>query len=252
MTLQDFNIVNRSSDNEQNLRKELVQLYKACPIPDDEIHAHLGLFVNRQLMARILWMHEMYTKIVNVPGVVMEFGVRWGQNLALFEAFRGIYEPYNYTRKVIGFDTFSGFAGTSEEDGSADIIDEGAYSVTPGYEEYLARLLDCHERESPVAHIKKYELVKGDASQTIERYLQENPQTIISLAYFNMDIFQPTRRCLESIKGCLTKGSIIGFDELNCAHFPGETLALKEALGLDKYRLVRQPHNPYPAYLVIE
>ena len=182
----------------------------------------------------------------------MEFGVRWGQNLALFDSFRGIYEPYNYTRKIIGFDTFEGLVGTSAEDGKADIITEGAYSVTEGYESYLDQLLDCHAQESPVSHIKKHALVKGDASKTIGQYLEKNPETIIALAYFNMDIFQPTVNCLEAMKGYLTKGSIIGFDELNCPHFPGETLALKKALGLDKYRLVRHPHNPYPAYLVIE
>ena len=248
----DLKIMNRSSNVELESRQRLLDLYKRCPIPENEIQHHLGLFVNRQLMARMLWMHEMYTKILNVPGVIMEFGVRWGQNLALFDSFRGIYEPYNYTRKIIGFDTFKGFVGTSAEDGKAEIITEGAYSVTEGYETYLDRLLDCHEQESPVAHIKKHGLVKGDASETIGQYLKQYPETIIALAYFNMDIFRPTRDCLEAIKGYLTKGSIIGFDELNCPHFPGETVAVKEVLGLDKYRMVRHPHNPYPSYLVIE
>jgi len=247
-----FRIANRSSTDELKVRSRLLDLYKRSPIPEEEQPFHLGLFLNRQTMARILWMHELYTKIINVPGVVMEFGVRWGQNLALFESFRGIYEPYNYTRKVIGFDTFSGFAGVRAEDGKAPIVSEGAYSVTPGYEEYLAELLDYHEKESPVAHIRKYALVKGDAAQTINRYLDENPETIVSLAYFNMDIYQPTVKALEALKRVVTKGSIIAFDELNCPHFPGETRALKDALGLDKYRLVRYPHNPYPAYLVIE
>ena len=197
-------------------------------------------------------MHEMYSNIINVPGVVMEFGVRWGQNLALFESFRGIYEPYNYTRKVIGFDTFSGFTGIHEQDGTAPVVAEGAYSVTPGYEDYLSELLDYHEKESPVSHIKKFELVKGDASQTIEEYLEKNPETIVSLAYFNMDIYQPTVKALQALKKVVTKGSIIGFDELNCPHFPGETRALRDAFGLDKIRLVRHPHNPYPAYFVVE
>ena len=152
----------------------------------------------------------------------------------------------------MGFDTFEGFVGTCDRDGKADIISEGAYSVTTGYEDYLNQLLDYHEQESPVSHIKKHALVKGDASKTIGEYLEKNPETIIALAYFNMDIYQPTVNCLKAIKGALTKGSIIGFDELNCPHFPGETVALREALGLDKYKLVRHPHNPYPAYLVIE
>lgn len=252
MTEQTLKFVDRSSSGELDARKELLELFRSRPIPDNEIQFNLGLFLNRQSMARILWMHELYQKIISVPGVIMEFGVRWGQNLSLFSSFRGIYEPYNYTRKVIGFDTFSGFAGTSTTDGTAEIIQEGAYSVTPDYERYLDRILSYHQRESPVAHIRKHELVKGDAGETLEKYLRDNPETIVSLAYFNMDIYQPTVKCLRALKGFLTKGSVIGFDELNCPHFPGETAALKDALGLDRFRLVRQPHNPYPAYVVIE
>ena len=252
MTEQAFKFMNRSSDNEKSVRKELLDLFRNCPIPEDEIQTNLGLFLSRQSMARFLWMHEMYGKIINVPGVIMECGVRWGQNLALFSLFRGIYEPYNYTRKVIGFDTFSGFVGTSEKDGDADIIEEGSYSVTEGYEDYLDKILEYHQKESPISHIRKHALVKGDAGETLETYLEQNPETIVALAYFNMDIYQPTVKCLNALKKVLTKGSVIGFDELNCPHFPGETEALRDALGLDKYRLVRNPHNPYPAYIVIE
>jgi hypothetical protein len=252
MTVQEIRFINRSSSAEVALRDRLTHLLKNCPIPKDELQANLGLFLNRQSMARFLWIHELYRQIINVPGVIMEFGVRWGQNLALFQSLRGIYEPYNYTRKVIGFDTFSGFAGTTTQDGTADIIAEGSYSVTEGYEKYLEQILQYHELESPVSHIKKHALVKGDASKTAEQYIEDHPETIIALAYFNMDIYQPTAKCLEAIRGCLCRGSVIGFDELNCPHFPGETKALKDVLGLDQYRLVRHPHNPYPAYLVIE
>jgi hypothetical protein len=252
MTVQEIKFVNRSSNAEMALRNELKQLFKNCPIPEDEIQANLGLFLNRQSMARFLWIHELYQQIIAVPGVIMEFGVRWGQNLALFQSLRGIYEPYNYTRKVIGFDTFAGFEGTSAEDGHADIIADGSYSVTPGYEKYLEKILQYHEMESPVSHIKKHALVKGDAGKTAEQYIVDHPETIIALAYFNMDIYQPTVKALEAIRPRLCKGSVIGFDELNCPHFPGETTALMEVLGLDRYRLVRHPHNPYPAYLVIE
>ncbi len=252
MSDSDLKIPNKSSEAEIALRRGLVGMMKATPIPDAEIHKHLGLYINRQLMARMLWMHEVYLKALHTPGVIMEFGVRWGQNLALFQTFRSIYEPYNYTRKVIGFDTFEGFTGIREEDGRAKEVSEGAFNVTPGYEKYLDELLQYHESDAPVAHIRKHELVKGDASATIEKYLEANPHTIVSLAYFNMDIYQPTKDCLEALKKVLTKGSVVAFDELVCQHFPGETLALREALGLDKYRLIRNPHNPYPAYLVIE
>lgn len=248
----DIRVKGNSSEKEIDFRKEFFKQFKDCPIPEDELLGNLGLFLNRQTLSRILFFHDLYQKIININGVIMEFGVRWGQNLALFESFRGMYEPYNYSRKIIGFDTFSGFPSVQIKDGNSEIITKGAYSVTDGYDEYLEKILNYHELESPVSHIKKYELVKGDAVSSIEKYLNEYPETIIALAYFDFDIYEPTKKCLEAIKEHLTKGSIIGFDELNWHDFPGETLALKEVLGLSKYKIMRTPLNPSPSYMVFE
>ena len=92
---------------------------------------------------------------------------------------------------------------------------EGTYSVTPDYRYYLEKLLSLQEQESPQAHIKKHEIIKGDASKEVMRYLKRNPETIISMAFFDMDIYKPTYECLTMIKPFLTRGSVIGFDELN-------------------------------------
>jgi hypothetical protein len=45
---------------------------------------------------------------------------------------------------------------------------------------------------------------------------------------------------------------VIAFDELNDAVFPGETLALKEVFGLDRYRLVHTPYSSARSYLVVD
>ena len=87
--------------------------------------------------------------------------------------------------------------------------------------------------------MKKYAIVKGNAVVEIHKYLKENPETIIALAYFDFDIYEPTLEWLKAIAPHLTKGSVLGFDELNLHNFPGETLALKEILGLDKYSIRR-------------
>ena len=100
-------------------------------------------------------------------------------------------------------------------------------------------MLNCHEQESPISHKKKYELVKGDATVKIQEYLQKYPETIIAFAYFDLDIYEPTKKCLEAIKKHLTKGSIIGFDQLNNPDWPGETVALKEVFGTDRYEIIR-------------
>ena len=78
---------------------------------------NLGLFLDSKSLSRILFMDYLYKKNIDLQGVVMEFGVRWGQNCSLFSALRGIYEPFNRHRKIIGFDTFTGFPSVSKKDG---------------------------------------------------------------------------------------------------------------------------------------
>lgn len=252
MRKQDIKTKGYSSPNEKSLREKFFKLFRDCPIPNNELLSNLGLFIKRQDLTRILFMNELYNKIINVHGIVVEFGVRWGGNLALFESFRGMYEPFNHNRKIVGFDTFEGFPSVHEKDGKSEIVTVNAYSTTKGYEDYLKQVLDYHEQESPISNIEKYQLIKGDATIEIGKFLKDNPETIIALAYFDLDIYEPTKICLETIKGHLTKGSIVGFDELNLHDFPGETLALKEVFGLDRYRIIRSPYSSVQSYIVIE
>jgi hypothetical protein len=244
----------RASSVELERRDKFLQMFRNSPLPPDEVLGNLGLFLNRQLLSRILFMHELYQLALPVHGVVMEFGTRWGQNVSLFSNFRGIYEPYNYNRKVVAFDTFAGFPSVDAKDGADPIIRGGAYGVTDNYEKFLGALLSYHESESPLAHIPKHELVQGDCSVTLARYLEQHPETIVALAYFDVDLYEPTKKCLELLLrgGHLTRGSVLGFDELNFPAFPGETVALREAIGLDKYAIKRSPLSPTASYLVID
>jgi len=247
-----FNTVSVSAAREKTTRQEFRELFGRCPIPDNELLGNLGLFINRQALSRLLYMHDLYRKIINVQGIVMEFGTRWGQNLALFHSFRGIYEPFNYARKIVGFDTFQGFLGVSEQDGKGAAAIAGGYGVAEGYESYLDAVLQYHEQESPLSHIRRFELRKGDASLTLAEYLKENPETIIAFAYFDMDLYEPTKKCLELVMNHVTRGSVLGFDELNYHHFPGETSAFREILGLLRYRIERSSLDPLSSFVVIE
>jgi len=244
--------INPSSQKEIEARSEFYKLYQQCPIPENQILSNIGLFTTRQVLSRMLMLNDMYKNIINLHGIVCEFGVRWGNSLALFESFRGMYEPYNYNRKIVGFDTFEGFPNVHEKDGTSDVIKKGAYSTTNNYDEYLEEVLKYHESESPLSHLKKFELVKGDATVTVKEYLKKNPETIIAFAYFDFDIYQPTKVCLEAILPHLVKGAVIGFDELNYHDFPGETRAFDEVLGINNYKIHRDVNNPIPSYIIYE
>jgi hypothetical protein len=65
-------------------------------------------------ISRLLYYDTLYKKIIGKSGVICEFGVQWGAGLSTLLNLRGIYEPYNHTRKVFGFDTFEGFKNTDK------------------------------------------------------------------------------------------------------------------------------------------
>ena len=180
-------IVTFGDSAEKPRRRQLVQLLRECPIPEDELMLNLALFLTPQTLSRVLFMDFLYRKIVPVQGIIIEFGCRWGQSLALFSALRGIYEPFNRLRKIVGFDTFQGLSGVSIKDGSQ--MKTGGYSVTPGYEEYLRSLMELQEQESPLPHLRKFEIVKGDGGTEIHAYLDRHPETVVAMAYFDMDIY---------------------------------------------------------------
>jgi hypothetical protein len=232
-------------------RKDMTDRLLGNPIPNGELLRNLGLFMLPQDLRRFLFLDEVYRQILGVHGVAMEFGVRWGRDLAVLQALRSIHEPFNYSRRIIGFDTFEGFTHLDAKDGGHPVVTPGAYGVSDGYETFLDKHLTALEQEAPVAHIKKFELVKGDASETVHTWLSAHPEAVISFAYFDMDVYRPTRDVLEAIRPRMPKGAIIGLDEVGLPEFPGETQALAEVFGLDAIRLVRSPYSNYESYFVL-
>jgi len=239
------------SEREARLRGEFLDLVDWCPIPREVRLDNLALFIRRQVLARYLFADRIYQKILDVPGSILVFGVLWGQDLALFESLHGIYEPYNYTRQLVGFDTFAGFPAVSDEDGQGHAVVPGAYSTSQAYEDYLTQVLEYHEQEAPIPHLRRFRLVKGDVCKTLEAYLSDEPQTVVALAYIDIDLFEPTRDILRLVVDHMPRGGVIVFDELNLKEFPGETLALDTVLGLSNCRLRRDGFHPTASYMVI-
>ncbi len=248
----EIDVMTYSSESEVKERNKILELFKNSPIPHDQILSNMGLYLNSKDLSRILFMDYIYKKIIDVQGVVFDFGTRWGNNAALFSSLRGIYEPFNRHRKVVAFDSFCGFPEVTKQDGYSDLIKTGNVSVTNEYEKYLTKVLDCKEQDNPLAHIQKFEVIKGDAVIEIEKYLKKHPHTIVSLAYFDFDIYKPTKHCLEMIADRVTKGTVLAFDELNDPDSPGETIALMETLGLRNVRLKRHRYTSRVSYFVVE
>ncbi len=231
--------------NFKSLNKEFLNI-----LGDRAWNWDMQVLLKRQVLSRLIHYYEIYQNILPVSGSILEFGVQWGATLANLISMRGMFEPYNHARRIVGFDTFEGFASVSPQD--RNFSEKGQYTVESGYEMKLDSILTMHEALAPISHVKKFELIKGDACITVPKYFEDNPHMIVACAIFDFDIYKPTKIALETVLPRLTKGSVLVFDELNCKHFPGETLALLETVGLGKLRLQNNPHQPYTSYAIYE
>jgi hypothetical protein len=183
----------------------------------------------------------------------VECGVFAGGGLMTWAHSSAILEPYNHTRRVIGFDTFTGFPAPHEHDfetGESEHLYDGAFQTSDLVFDELKDLAEIHDRNRPLGHIPKVELVRGDACETVPLYIQAHPHLLISLLYLDFDLYEPTKAALEHLFPRVTRGGIVAFDELNSPDFPGETIAMLESLGMPASPLRRLPFDPYISFFV--
>jgi len=199
------------------------------------------LYAPRQDVARFLVKHEIFRRVLHVQGSVVECGVFFGGGLMTWAQLSAIYEPVNHQRRVIGFDTFEGFPDMAGKDSGAESGEAHAGGLAIDSHAEITRAAALFDANRPVGHIPKVELVRGDATLTIPRYLEENPHLLISLLYLDFDIHAPTAVALEHLLPRMCKGSVLAFDELNLRDWPGETVALLESLDVRRLALERSP-----------
>lgn len=205
----------------------------------------------RQEIAKFLVRHEIFQTFLNVPGVIIECGVNNGQGVCSWLHFSSVYEPYNYTRKIVGFDTFAGFPHLEHEDSSSHPESKvGGYSGASI--ESLRSIVGGHDNERPLGHIPKVELVAGDACLTIPEYFQANPQLVVACLNLDFDLYEPTAVAISTFLPRMPRGAVIVFDELNSYDWPGETVALAKTIGINNLRLQRHNFHSQIAYAVLD
>lgn len=245
----------KQTANEKAVVPELCSAFENSPLALAYKLQGFPRHVRRQDIARFVVRYELFKLALHTNGSIVECGVFSGAGLFSWMHCSSILEPYNHTRRVIGFDTFSGFPGVHEEDmksGGSEHLHSGALATTATIKDEIERLAALHDLNRPIGHIPKVELVAGDACKTIAPYIDRNPHLLISLLYLDFDLYAPTKTALEHFFPRVVKGGIIAFDELNCPEFPGETSAFLEHFDLRQVGLRRFPYDPYISYFVKE
>ena len=244
-----------SYSNEQSItaRRELFEIMNSYPATPDEKERSLGLFVRGSLLARILAIGEIYEKIVQKPGIVIDMGTWRGQTAVLCENFRAIHEPLHLNRRIVCFDTFEGYKGFSSKDKATKLHKEGTYEVGgENYSQFLARLLELHESSNAMGHNKgKHKVIAGDCRKTLPKFFKDNLNEFVALAFFDVNSYDPTLKAFDAVYDRLIPGGIVAFWQLTRDVIPAEAMVYVEhILNSRRHELFRSRYYPGLCYLV--
>ena len=167
---------------ERDLLTQLEALAVASQQTRVEQFSNFPAWVPRQNLARLLVQFTIYQRILGVHGVIVEGGIGGGAGLFGWAHLASILEPFNYTRRVIGFDL----------DFSPD----------------LPRLAELHDLNRPIGHLPRIEFVRGDAAKTIPEYVRQHRE-LIALLVVDFTKTEPTWAALDRMVPLMPKGGVV-------------------------------------------
>jgi hypothetical protein len=240
-------------DADRRFFAELEVYYRGSLGGDVDKLRNFAKYVPFAEMGKFLARYEIFQRILGVHGSIVECGVFLGGGVMSWAKLSSILEPLNHVRRIVGFDSFAGFPAVDEKDqprSGPSLASVGTYAA-PALDD-LREAIRLYDLYRPIGHIPRVELVQGDAVKTTAQYVADNPHLVVALLYLDFDIYEPTRAALEAFLPRMPRGAILAFDELGQRAWPGETLAVLEAVGLRKLRLERFPWQPQMSFAVLD
>lgn len=207
------------------------------------------LYCSRQTVTKILTRIKLFEMIREVQGSIVECGVYKGDSLLTFFHMSTIFEPFSFTRKIIGFDSFSGFPSISARD---NLKFAKVHHLSDVDLSHIQRVVEIQELNKALPELNRIELIKGNVDETIPQYLKDNSHLIVSLLYLDFDLYEPTKIALESLLSKVTIGGIVAFDQINQSKWKGETQALDEVIGINNVALKKFSFDPHVSYFQVE
>ena len=184
--------------------------------------------------------YELLKLSSNIPGCIIECGVFKGVSLIRFATFLKLLKKSN--KKIIAFDTFGKHTTTkisSDHKRRKILLSHGKEGIS---EKQLMSILKRKGLE------KNIQLIKGDITETVPRYLKLNPKLKISLLNLDVDIYEPSVTILEYLYSRIVKGGVLILDDYGT--FPGETKAVDDFFKGQKIKIRKFPYCTTPSYII--
>ena len=188
-----------------------------------EIENNFYKTTNSKRISKFIFQYEIFKKIKNVKGDVIDFGVLNGSSIFRFAFFS---EIENIKKKIYGFDLFK-----KPQIGKNDISKKH-------FEKWFNSVKYKMTYKNLISNIKKRKLdkficlIKGDANKTVPNFFKKKRQ--ISLINLDFDLYYPSKTALEHSWRSLKKNGIIILD--NYKIFKGETKAVDEFIKKKKLK----------------
>lgn len=217
---------------EKKQREILEILFKNTTLDTFELFRNFPVFTPRFNLARFLTHYEIFKKIINLPGVIIDLGIFRGASTFTWAKLCEIFCPTDIRKIVYAFDTFKGFPGLSKNDGIKNIKNDrntGGYFTGTSIENDLILAQEAMNYDRHLRHLNRIVFIKGNVIKTIPKFLTKKGNGLkIALLNLDLDLYEPTKIALEYFVPQMTRGGIIIADEYAVDTFGGETKAIDE------------------------
>lgn len=219
-----------------------------------EICRNFQIYARRIFLKRFLAHYELFQKVIDLPGDIVELGVYRGTTLMNWANFLEIRNMGDRHKQVFGFDNFAGFTDISEKDG---INDEQVNKHQGGFdagafEEILEDAIAIFDKDRFIPYKPRVKLIKGDIEETVPEFVRTHPGLRISLLHFDCDMYTPTKIGLEQLWPLVVPGGVVLFDEYGIRPWEGESRAVDEFFAGQKVTIRRFDWCANPGGYVIK
>ena len=206
-----------------------------------------NLQMDKERLSKFLIHYEIFKKIINVKGDIVECGIFKGTSFVRLALFRELFKK---KCNLIGFDTFTDtYPNTSFEN---ERKHREHWIKTAGHSSISKKQLENVFKKKKIKNVK---LVKGDVLNTVPNFIKKNRKLKISFLNIDLAFVEPTECALDYLYDNVSKGGAIVFDNYggtgkDGTFYEGETKVIKKFLQRRKKNIKFLDYFVRPSYII--
>lgn len=151
--------------------------------------------------------------------------------------------PGDRSRNVYGFDTFDGYSGFTNDDGSAQNWVKDSIGEKKSNFQVIEKLCELNNLDNFIAGVERSVIIQGDVTQTVPIFASQPNGLRISLLYFDTNLYETTLTGIETLYPLVVSGGVIAFNAYGIPPWEGEARAFEQYFEQPDSRRLRSGIN---------